>query len=98
MTTVIHYEQFVEEDVLKKWPHVSVVFDTVQDNLGNDYIAEDNGGTSRDNLLSFQGSSTIKAIDPNAKSLTIVPTIIFSLGSGKGVEEKKMEPIKIDLQ
>lgn len=98
MSTVIHYEQFVEADILKKWPYVTAQFNTIQDDLGNTYIVDGNGSRSTDNGLSYQSSGAIKSIDPNAKSLKFVPTIYFSLGSGKGVETKEMEPIIIDLQ
>ena len=56
------------------------------------------GGTSRDNGLSSEWSSTIKSIDPNAKSITFIPVIYFSLGSGKRLETKEMNPIRIDLK
>lgn len=98
MSTVIHYEQFVEADILKKWPYVTAQFNTVQDDLGNTYIVDGNGSRSTDDGLSYQSSGAIKSIDPNAKSLKFVPTIYFSLGSGKGVETKEMDPIIIDLQ
>lgn len=97
MSTVIHYEQFIEATLLSQWADVSVQFDTIQDNLGNTYIGDGNGGRSHDNGLSYKSSGSIKSIDPNAKSLTFTPTIYFSLGSGKGVETKEMEPIIIDL-
>ncbi|AZV43875.1 DUF4179 domain-containing protein [Peribacillus asahii] len=98
LSTVIQYEQFVDEHILDEWPEVTVEIKNVQDNLGNSYSVDGNGGTSRDNGLSFEWSSTIKSIDPNAKTLTIVPVIYFSLGSGKGLETKEMDPIRIDLK
>ncbi|CAM3271751.1 DUF4179 domain-containing protein [Filibacter tadaridae] len=98
MSTVIRYEQFVEADILKQWPNVIIQFDAIQDNLGNTYIVEGNGGKSTDDGLSYKLSGTIKSLDPNAQSLKIVPTIYFSLGSGKGMETKEMEPILIDLR
>lgn len=98
LSTVIHYEHFVEKHILDEWPEVTVQIKNVQDDLGNRYSVDDNGGTSRDNGLSFEWSSTIKSIDPNAKSITIVPVIYFSLGSGKGLETKEMDPIRIDLK
>ena len=98
LSTVIYYKQFVEELILEEWPEVTVEIGKVQDDLGNFYSVDGNGGTSHDNGLSFEWSSTIKSIDPNAKSLTIVPVIHFSLGSGKGLETKEMDPISIDLK
>jgi hypothetical protein len=98
LSTVIKYEAVVEEDILKQWPFVSVQFETIQDDLGNTYIVDGNGGTSHDNGMTFNSSDTIKSIDPNAKSLKLVPIIYFSLGSGKGLETKEMKPIIIELQ
>ena len=98
MSTVIHYEQFVDPTILKQWPFVSVEFDTVQDDLGNTYIVSGNGGKSTDDGLSYKWSDTIKSVDPNAKSLTLVPTVYFSLGSGHNLETKKMDQIIIDLR
>ncbi|MEK4486087.1 DUF4179 domain-containing protein [Psychrobacillus sp. FSL H8-0484] len=98
LSTVIHYEQTVEKHVLEEWPEVTVEIINVQDDLGNKYSVDGNGGTSRDNGLSFKWSSTIKSIDPNAKSITIIPVIYFSFGSGKGLEKKEMDPIRIDLK
>ena len=97
MSTVIHYEQFVEASVLKQWPYISTQIYTVQDDLGNTYIVDGNGGRSHDNGLSYKSSGTIQSIDPDAKSLTLTPNIHFSFGSGKVVETKEMEPIIIDL-
>ncbi|WP_075619461.1 DUF4179 domain-containing protein [Paenisporosarcina indica] len=98
MSTVIEYESVVDEEILKQWPFVSVQFETIQDNLGNTYIVDSNGSKSNDNGVSFESSATIKAIDPNAKSLKLVPMIYFSLGSGRGLETKFTEPIIIDLK
>jgi hypothetical protein len=97
MSTVIHYEQFVEAAILKQWPNVSTEFSTIQDDLGNTYIVDGNGGKSTDNGLTFKWSGTIQSIDPSARSLTLIPSIYFSLGSGKGGETKEMEPIIINL-
>lgn len=98
LSTIIHYEQVVEPRILDKWPHVTSDIKYVQDDLGNSYSVDGNGGVSRDNGVSFEWSSTIKSIHPNAKSLTIVPVIYFSLGSGKGLETKEMDPITIELK
>ncbi|MFC4803315.1 DUF4179 domain-containing protein [Neobacillus sp. GCM10023253] len=98
LSTVIHYEQVVEARILDKWPHVTAEIKSVQDDLGNSYSVDGNGGVSRDNGVSFEWSSTIKSIHPNAKSLTLVPVIYYSLGSGRGLETKEMAPITIELK
>ncbi|WP_313892163.1 DUF4179 domain-containing protein [Psychrobacillus sp.] len=98
MSTVIHYEQFIDADTLKSWDSVTAQFDTIQDNLGNTYLYSGNTSTTSDNGRSWISSGSIRTIDPNATSLTFVPTIYSSLGLGKGVETKDMEPIVIDLQ
>ncbi|WP_342507399.1 DUF4179 domain-containing protein [Sporosarcina sp. FSL K6-2383] len=97
MSTVIHYEQFIDSDALNEWSSVSAQFDNIHDNLGNTYLYNGYGNTTNDNRLSYKSSGSIRTIDPNATSLTFVPTIYFSLGEGKGVETKEMEPIIIDL-
>ncbi|MEH6944567.1 DUF4179 domain-containing protein [Bacillus sp. JJ722] len=97
MSTVIHYDYFIDEKKLKKWSNTTVQFNSLKDDLGNIYKVDGNGAVSNDNGLSFKSSGTIKAIDANAKSLTIVPTIYFSKGSGKGLEIKEMDPVIIDL-
>ncbi len=97
MSTVIHYEQFIDADALKQWDSVAAQFDTIHDDLGNTYLYNGNGNTSSNNGRSWTSSGSIRSIDPNATSLTFVPTIYSSLGSGKGVETKKMEPIIIEL-
>ena len=91
-------ESIVEEDILKQWPFVSVQFEEIEDNLGNTYLVNGNGGRSEDHGVSFKSSDIIKVIEPSATSLKLVPIIYFSLGSGKGLETKEMEPITIELQ
>ncbi|WP_071394819.1 DUF4179 domain-containing protein [Bacillus tuaregi] len=98
LSTVIYYKQFVEKHILDEWPEVTVEFLNVKDDLGNLYHVDSNGGISRDNGLSSEWSSTIKSINPNAQSITIIPVIHFSQGSGKKVETKEMEPITVDLK
>ena len=99
MSTVIEFESVVEEEnILKKWPYVSVQFDTIEDNLGNTYVANGNGGRSENDGVTFKSSATIKALEPNATSLKLVPIIYYSLGSGLGLETKEMETIIIELQ
>lgn len=98
LSTVIKFEAVVEEEILKQWPFVSVQFDTVKDDLGNTYIVDGNGGSSHDNGVTYKSSDTIKALNPNAKSLILTPIAYFSIGSGKGLEAKEMDSITIDLE
>ncbi|KOS66215.1 hypothetical protein AEA09_19280 [Lysinibacillus contaminans] len=98
MTTVIHYEYAVKSDLLKEWPFISIHFDELRDNLGNLYTVSGNGAFSKDDGISYQTSATVQAIDPAATSLTFVPEIYFSLGSGKGMEIKEMDPVTINLE
>ncbi|WP_445490815.1 DUF5643 domain-containing protein [Niallia sp. 03133] len=69
----------------------------ITDDLGNEYHVEGNGGTG-DRLQNFKWSATIGKIDEKATKLYIHPTIIFSLGEGKGHEEHKIETMEINLQ
>ncbi|MGG3889717.1 DUF4179 domain-containing protein [Metabacillus fastidiosus] len=98
MSTVIKYEEFIDENLLKKLSSVTAQFSTVEDDLGNRYKVEEAESSSTDNGLSYKSSSEIKSIDVNAKSIKLFPKIFFSLGSGKGVEIKEIEPITIDLR
>ena len=98
LSTVIQYEQVVEADISEQQPYVFVQFDTVQDNLGNTYIVENNGGSSHDNGRFFKGSSTFKSPHPEATSLTLIPTIYSSRGSGIMLKTQDMKPIIIDLK
>jgi len=97
MSTVIHYEYEVIPEVLEKWPEVTVQFDELRDNLGNTYVVNGNGASSRDSGISYKSSATVQTIDPAATSITFVPVIYFSLGSGKGTELKEMDPVTIPL-
>lgn len=98
MTTVIHYEYDVKPDLLKEWPFIDIYFDELKDNLGNTYTVNGNGSLSKDNGISYQTGATVQSIDPAATSITFVPVIYFSLGSGKGGEEKEMDPVTINLE
>ncbi|RDI37256.1 DUF4179 domain-containing protein [Falsibacillus pallidus] len=99
LSTIIHYSRYVDDKaILEKWPDVSVEIKSAVDDLGNSYKVDSNGGISRDNGISFDGSSTIKSVDPKAKSLIVVPVIYFSKGSGDGLETKEMDPIQIELK
>ncbi|WP_433747520.1 DUF4179 domain-containing protein [Falsibacillus pallidus] len=99
LSTIIHYGRFIDDKaILEKWPDVSVEIKTAVDDLGNSYKVDSNGGISRDNGISFDDSSTIKSVDRRAKSLTVVPVIYFSKGSGEGLDTKEMDPIQIELK
>lgn len=98
MSTVIHFDQFIDPDILNRWHNATAQFDLIKDDLGNTYPFNGNTITTNDNGLSYTSSGSIRSIDPNAKSLTFASTIYFSLGSGKGVETKEMDPIVIDLK
>ncbi|WP_285398673.1 DUF4179 domain-containing protein [Lysinibacillus sp. fls2-241-R2A-57] len=98
MSTVIHYEYEVVPEVLKKWPEVTVQFDQLRDNLGNTYVVNGNGAKSEDRGISYKSSATVQAIDPAATSITFVPNIYFSLGSGQGMEIKEMDSVTIPLK
>ncbi|MCL1698419.1 MULTISPECIES: DUF4179 domain-containing protein [unclassified Lysinibacillus] len=97
MSTVIRFEYETIPEVLKKWPEVTVQFDELRDNLGNTYVVNGNGAASRDGGISYKSSATVQAINPTATSITFVPVIYFSLGSGKGTELKEMDPVTIPL-
>lgn len=98
MTTVIHYEYTVKPDLIKEWPFIDIYFDEIKDNLGNTYKVNGNGSVSKDSGRSYQTGATVQSIDPAATSITFVPLIYFSLGSGKGGEEKEMDPVTIILE
>jgi len=98
MSTIIHYEYEMDPELLKKWPEVTVQFDELQDNAGNKYTVHGNGARSLDNGISYKSSATIQAIHSSAKSITFVPVIYFSLGSGKGMEIKEMDPVTLPIK
>ena len=66
-------ESILEEDILKQWPFVSEQFEKIEDNLGNTYLVNGNGGRSDDHGVSFKSSDTIKVIETNATSLNLYP-------------------------
>lgn len=98
MSTVIHFDQFIDQDILNRWHDATAQFNLIKDDLGNIYPFHGNNITTTDNGLSYTSSGSIRSLDPNAKSLTFVPTIYFSLGSGKGVETEEMDPIVISIK
>ncbi|CAH0346666.1 DUF5643 domain-containing protein [Bacillus sp. CECT 9360] len=96
VSTIIDYKQIIEPSLLEKWNDISPIL-YIKDDLGNEYHVEPNGGESHD-LENYKWSDSIGVIDEKATKLYIQPTIIFSLGEGKGHEEHKMKRIKINLQ
>ncbi|MFE3574685.1 DUF4179 domain-containing protein [Lysinibacillus sp. NPDC059133] len=98
MSTVINFDYEANPEVIKKWPEVTVQFEELRDNLGNTYVVNGNGASSRDGGISYKSSATVQAINPTATSITFVPVIYFSLGSGKGTELKEMDPVTIPLK
>ncbi|MFS0556265.1 DUF4179 domain-containing protein [Brevibacillus sp. 179-C9.3 HS] len=95
VSTIIHYKQIVDPSILEKWNSITPTL-KVKDDLGNEYHVEGNGGVS-DHSENYQWSATIRKVDEKATKLYIQPTIIFSLGEGKGHEEHKLESIEIPL-
>lgn len=98
LSTVIHYEQYVDEATIKEWPHTSSEIIEVKDNLGNVYTVNGNGGFSPDEGRSFEWSITIDQLHPDATSLILTPQIYYSKGSGQITNMPIMEDIIVDLQ
>lgn len=95
ISTVIEYSQTVEPSVTEKWEWVTTDL-LIQDNLGNEYLSNGNGGFSEHNQ-DYKWSTTIKKVDPQATALIIFPEVILSKGSGNGYEKMKLDPIKVQL-
>jgi hypothetical protein len=95
VSTVIDYDQIIDPSLLEEWKDISPLLE-VKDDLGNDYQVKPNGGMSEDSET-YEWSDTIGIVDPKATKLYIEPTLIFSLGEGKGHEKHKMETIAVDL-
>ena len=89
---------YVDPSILKNSPFVSIDIIEVKDNLGNEYVVNGNGGVSRDNGVYNDFSATIYSLEPKAETLTIIPQIHYSKGSGVMTEVKNMEPVTIDLK
>lgn len=96
VSTVIQYEQLVEPQLLEKWPSITPVFE-ITDDVGNIYQDESGGGVSYNNGATFQGSTTIGAMNEKATKLILKPTTILSLNNGLGHEKLVMYPIEIPL-
>lgn len=98
LSTVIHYEQYVDEATIQEWPHATSDIIEVKDNLGNVYTVSGNGGFSPDEGRSFEWSITIDNLHPDASSLILTPQIYYSKGSGQITNMPIMEDIIVDLQ
>lgn len=96
VSTVIDYDQIIDPSLLEEWKNISPLLE-VKDDLGNDYQVKSNGGMSEDSET-YEWSDTIGIIDSKATKLYIEPTLIFSLGEGKGHEKHKMETIAVNLR
>ena len=98
VSTVIQYEQTIEQAVAEKWPSVTPMF-VITDDLGNVYVDhEGGGGVAYDNGITFTGTTTFDTIHENATELIIQPIAILSSLSGTGSEELPMDPIVVDLK
>ncbi|MGD6844423.1 DUF4179 domain-containing protein [Bacillus infantis] len=94
---VLTYGFIVEKSTLDEYPFVTVEMSDVKDNLGNEYKIQGNGGVSHDNGVSFDWTTSIYSLDAKAETLTFVPKISYSKGSGKQLMEKEMEPVTINI-
>lgn len=98
VSTIIQYEQTINESIAKNWPEVSPIFE-ITDDLGNVYASgEGGGGVSYDNGMTFYGTTTMEPLHKDARKLIIQPTAILSLLKGEGHEKVLMDPIEIDLK
>ncbi|WP_366163644.1 DUF4179 domain-containing protein [Bacillus infantis] len=94
---VLTYGFIVEKSTLDEYPFVTVEMSDVKDNLGNEYKIQGNGGVSHDNGVSFDWKTTIYSLDAKAETLTFVPKISYSKGSGKQLMEKEMDSVTINI-
>jgi hypothetical protein len=94
---VLTYGFMVEKSTLEDYPFVTVEMSEVKDNLGNEYKVQGNGGVSHDNGISFDWKTSIYSLDPLAETLTLVPKIYYSKGSGEQLIEKDMDPVTIKI-
>lgn len=97
VSTIIAYEQLTEPEFLAEWGFISPMF-RAYDDLGNVYLDEESGsGVASKEGTVFKGTSSFGAIDEEATTLTIVPLIMASQGSGAGHEVIELEPLTIEL-
>ena len=72
MSFIVYYDQLVSKEVLDKWHGVDVEIE-IQDDLGNHYAGDGNGGFGQENHMRW--SKTFKKLDPDATKLIITPTV-----------------------
>ena len=98
ISTVLQFEQTIDEAVAKEWPDVSPVFD-ITDDLGNVYPRSGaGGGVSQDAGRTYKWTIATGTIHEDATKLIIQPTAILSLMYGKGHEELPMDSIEVQLE
>ena len=95
ISTVLEYSQTVEPTVAEKYEWITTDL-LIQDDLGNEYFSNGNGGVS-EHGQDFKWSTTIKKIDPQATELIITPEVMLAKGSNTTYEKKKLDPIKVKL-
>ena len=72
MSFIVYYDQLVSKEVLDKWHGVDVEIE-IQDDLGNHYAGDGNGGFGQENHMRW--SKTFKKLDPDTTKLIITPTV-----------------------
>lgn len=72
---IVYYNQEVAESFRKQW-HDAVVTLEIQDDLGNIYSGEENGGTGKD-AYDMNWSATFEKLDSRATKLIISPRVTF---------------------
>ncbi len=98
ISTVLQFEQTIDDAVAKEWPDVSPVFD-ITDDLGNVYPRSGaGGGVSHDAGRTYKWTIATGTIHEDATKLIIQPTAILSLMYGRGHEELPMDPIEVQLE
>lgn len=95
ISTVIEYNQKVDQSVLDEWEWVTTGLEVV-DNLGNEYKVNSNGGYSEEEQ-NFYWSDTMKKIDKNATSLVFKPEVVWSK-EGKEHKSFTLDPIEVTLK
>ena len=72
MSFIVYYDQLISKEVLDKWHGIDVEIE-IQDDLGNHYAGDGNGGFGQENHMRW--SKTFKKLDPDATKLIITPTV-----------------------
>ncbi|MBM7702993.1 DUF4179 domain-containing protein [Metabacillus iocasae] len=73
VSTILHYNQEVSYDVIKHWSMADVQLQ-VEDDLGNSYAGEGNGGVG-DDSYNINWSHTVEKLHPDATNLVITPVV-----------------------